>query len=55
MLPEKPDHSTRYQVLPRLSDSLQVCRKKFVEPTVRQRYLALLSMFASLPAVLAAL
>jgi len=51
MLPEKPDPSTRYQVLRRASDSLQVCRKKFVEPPVRQRYLALLSMFASLPAV----
>ena len=50
MLPEKPGPSTRYQVLPTAPDSLQVSRENFVEPPVRQCYLALLSLFASLPA-----
>src|SRR5690606_34533588 len=38
-------------VLPERTDSVQVCRGKSVEPPVRQRYLALFSVFASLPAM----
>jgi outer membrane protein OmpA-like peptidoglycan-associated protein len=50
MLPEKTLAGTRYQVFRELTDS-QTYAVFLLEPTVRQRYLALLSVFASLPAM----
>jgi sodium-type flagellar protein MotY len=50
MLPEKTLAGTRYQVFRELTDS-QTYAVFQLEPAVRQRYLALLSVFASLPAM----
>jgi hypothetical protein len=57
MLPEKTLAGTRYQVFreaPDIGYAVNIVCRSFVveavEPPVRQRYLALLSVFASLPA-----
>jgi outer membrane protein OmpA-like peptidoglycan-associated protein len=51
MLPENAVHGICYQVLRATPDTLEVTSFEPVEPLVRQRYLALLSVFASLPAM----